>query len=184
MKKLLQVAVIGGNKKSCTKKDYETALDVGKILVDSSCRIFTGGYGGVMEAVSKGGKSSLNYKEGGIVAIIPDLSKKKVNDYSDIIIITGMGFSRNQILVASSDLIIAIGGGAGTLNELTFAWQLVKPIFAFKTSGWSKKLAGKFIDDRLKQPIIPIESISDFKNKLDEFLTKFHQKDKSSLIKK
>ncbi|MHA1435310.1 MAG: TIGR00725 family protein [Candidatus Heimdallarchaeota archaeon] len=177
MKRLPQVAVIGGNEKSCTNNDYEMALEVGKILVDSSCRILTGGYGGVMEAVSKGGKSSSNYKEGVIVAIIPDLNKKKVNDFSDIIITTGMGFSRNQILVASSDLVVAIGGGAGTLNELTYAWQLVKTIFAFKTSGWSKKLAGKFIDKRLEKPIIPIDSISDFKNKLDEFLTKFYQKD-------
>lgn len=173
MKRLPQIAIIGGNEKICTKKDYQIAIEVGKILIDSNCRIFTGGYGGVMEAVSKGAKKSKNYRDGVIIAIIPDLDKRKANEYSDIIIATGMGFSRNQILIATCDLVIAIGGGAGTLNEMSYAWQLVKPIFAFKTSGWSKKLAGKYIDYRLEKPIVAIKSISSFKCKLNGFLVNF-----------
>jgi len=175
MTRIPQVAIIGGNEKISTAEDIEIAKKVGQILIDLNCRIFNGGFGGVMEASCIGAKKSKNYRDGMIVAIIPDYNTNKANKLNDIVISTGMGFSRNQILISSCDLIIAIGGGAGTLNELTFAWQLVKKIFAFETSGWSKKLAGKFIDSRLKNPIIALKSISDFKKHLDVFLVEFNK---------
>ena len=62
MTRLPQVAVIGGNETMCTRFDIEIAEKVGEILVDSNCRIFNGGFGGVMKATCVGARKSKNYK--------------------------------------------------------------------------------------------------------------------------
>lgn len=55
------------------------------------------------------------------------------------------------MLVSSCDAIIAIGGGSGTLNEITVAYQKKIPIFVMKgTGGWADKLADQYLDDRYK----------------------------------
>jgi len=46
---------------------------------------------------------------------------------------------------------VGIGGGAGTLAEFAFAWALYKLIIAYdNVDGWSAKLAGTRIDDRIR----------------------------------
>lgn len=55
------------------------------------------------------------------------------------------------MLVSSCDAIVAIGGGSGTLNEITVAYQKKIPIFVMKgTGGWADKLADQYLDDRYK----------------------------------
>ena len=60
---------------------------------------------------------------------------------------------------------ISISGGAGTLSEVAFAWQIGKPVAAMANSGgWSEKLAGKHIDHRYPdRPVAKLESIEDAK---------------------
>ena len=60
-----------------------------------------------------------------------------------------IGGGRELTLVLSCDVIIAISGGSGTLNEMTIAYQAGIPIIVIaRFSGWAKKLADKFIDNR------------------------------------
>ena len=54
-----------------------------------------------------------------------------------------------------ADVVIAVGGGSGTLSELAFSWQLNKPIIALSsTKGWAAKLAGELIDERRSDPVL------------------------------
>jgi len=111
-----------------------------------------------MEAVSRGGRSSVNYQNGDIIGILPDYGQEGANDYVDIPIATGMDNLRNQI-VANSDAMIAIGGGAGTLSEIAFAWMLGRLIMAYEVEGWSGKVANTRLDHRIRYPKIKEDRI-------------------------
>ena len=76
---------------------------------------------------------------------------------ADVIAVTGMerGGGREFVLSASSDCIIAISGGSGTLNELVVAYQLDIPMVAMRnTGGWSEKLADQFFDARQRLKVV------------------------------
>ena len=60
-----------------------------------------------------------------------------------------IGGGREFSLVLSCDVIIAIGGGSGTLTEMAIAYQASIPIVTIsKFDGWAKELSNKYIDDR------------------------------------
>jgi uncharacterized protein (TIGR00725 family) len=80
-----------------------------------------------MEASAKGA----NAKGGSTVGIIPGISGE--NSYCGIIIRTGMGHTRNILLVQSADAVIAIGGSYGTLSEISAALKMGKPVFGYRT---------------------------------------------------
>jgi uncharacterized protein (TIGR00725 family) len=155
------IAVIGGNIQIATKEDCLLAEEVGRALVEDGYRIISGGLGGVMEAASRGARSSQKYSRNDVIGIIPGIDRSEASCYCDIVIATGMQFARNQIIVASADAIVAIGGGAGTLSEIAFAWQLGKPIYAFHSEGWSGKLGGSAIDSRPRKPIRSVSTVAE-----------------------
>jgi len=65
------------------------------------------------------------------------------------------GFGREVVLVNSADVMIAFGGGAGTLIELSIAYANHTPIVAIEgIEGWSSSLIGKHVDGRNKGEII------------------------------
>ncbi|HIA25755.1 MAG TPA: hypothetical protein EYN78_08400 [Candidatus Poseidoniales archaeon] len=47
-----------------------------------------------------------------------------------------------------------LGGGAGTLSEIAFAWQMNRPIISVGYGGWGEKLIGETIDHRFPQNTI------------------------------
>ena len=105
-----------------------------------------------MEAVSKGAKSA----GGLVVGILPGDHPHKANGYVDIPITTGLSFDyRSLILVHSSDVIIMISGGNGTLGELSSAYLNGKPIIVVieASGGWAEKIRefayeGSYLDTR------------------------------------
>ncbi len=51
--------------------------------------------------------------------------------------------------VLSAEIVIAIGGKAGTLSELAYAWHYKKKIITCSyTGGWSEKILQNAIDNR------------------------------------
>ena len=108
----------------------------------------TGGLGGEMEYASKGAKSSSKYVPNSIIGVLPDYHSDNANAYIDLAIPTGMGLTRNLLLISMSHAVIAVGGGSGTLNEISAAWQMNKLIIGMQIDGWSGKLCGHFLDDR------------------------------------
>jgi len=122
-------------------------------LVDEGYRIVTGGLGSLPNAVHMGAASSSSNTGGDTIALLPGFDPEPAIGHADIIIPTGLDIARN-CLVANGDAVIAIGGGAGTLSEIAFAWQLNRPIISLGYGGWSEKLKGENIDLRFPEKAI------------------------------
>ena len=121
-----------------------------------------------MKAVFQGARKSKNRMFGDLIAILPG-NDINISEYADIKIATGKDIQRNEDVV-DSDAIISIGGGAGTLNEITIAWTKFKLIISCSEfDGWSKKLANTKLDDRIRYCDIDEDSIYGFKS-IDEAL--------------
>ncbi len=164
------IGIIGGGKELCNKDIYEYGLELGHSLLAQGYRIVTGGKGGIMEAVSRGGMDSESYFEGSIIAIVPEDNKKSANDFCDIVIPTGLGINRNIVVVNTADILIAIGGGAGTLSEIAFAWQKNKTVLCVdEFEGWAKQLANQNIDNRKSNLLIRVNEIDDIIDILKDF---------------
>jgi len=158
MKEQKTIAVIGDANIRVESKKYLLAEKIGRCLIDNGYRLVTGGLGGVMEAASKGARSSSRYKHGDIIGILPGNDPTEANDYVDICIPTGLDLARN-LIVANADAVIAIGGGAGTLAEMANAWALNRLIIACRVDGWSGKLVDQKIDLRIRYPDIPDDRV-------------------------
>jgi hypothetical protein len=82
-----------------------------------------------------------------------------------------MNFARNVVLVAMSDALVAIGGGAGTLSEIALAWQHRVPIVAIDTrEGWSSRLGGQSLDHRGEVPIAKVRSAEEAVDQVEALL--------------
>ena len=103
---------------------YKTAEKVGEEIAKTGCILICGGLGGVMEACAKGAK-----KHGGVtVGILPGASKEEANEHIDIKVVTAMGHGRNALLARSGDVLIAVGGGLGTLSEISLGLKMGKSV--------------------------------------------------------
>ncbi len=149
-----QVSVIGDARVEARGARATHAYEVGRLLVTRGARVVTGGLGGVMTEAHRGARESSGYFEGATIAILPGYDPEKANEWADIVLPTGLGIARN-LVVAQSDALIVIGGGAGTLSEVAFAWQLRRPIVALGSEGWSGELGGRRIDKRDRKTRIP-----------------------------
>ena len=147
------IAVIGDANLSQNSEKYILAEKLGRLLIDHGFQLITGGLGGVMEAASKGARSSSQYKLGDIIGILPGNDPDEANSYVDICIPTGLDMGRN-LIISNADAVIAIGGGAGTLSEIANAWSLKRLIICYRVEGWSGKLADQKIDARNRYPDI------------------------------
>jgi uncharacterized protein (TIGR00725 family) len=121
----MQIAVIGAA--DATPEEYATAQALGRLIAENKETLICGGMGGVMEAACRGAQE----KGGRTVGIIPDMGGG--NPYLDVQVRSGMGYSRNIVLVQSADAVIAVGGKYGTLSEIAIALKLKKPVFGLKT---------------------------------------------------
>ncbi len=157
-----KIGIIGPNKTMCNKQLYTFGVQIGKKIASKDRIILCGGLGGFMEAVCRGVKQSGNTFNGQTVGILPDENESAANPFVDIMIPTGIGIARNVILIRSSDIIIAAGGGAGTLSEIAFAWQLGKRVLCVTLfEGWAEELAGQNLDNRKSGLLIPVNSIEE-----------------------
>lgn len=152
------VAVIGDAKFEADDPKEKIAREVGRRLVDAGFRVLTGGLGGVMAAAMNGARESAKYVEGDTIAVLPGYDPDEAAESADIVLATGLNLGRN-VLVANSDAVIAVGGGAGTLSEIALAWQMRRPIVAVSVSGWSEKLGAVRIDRRRRQPDAPDDQV-------------------------
>ena len=121
------IGVIGAGEP--TPEIYSLAETVGKELGKRGVTLVCGGLGGVMEAACRGAK-----KAGGTtIGVLPGNDKSSANPWVDITIPTGMGHSRNVIIVKTAEVIIAVGGAYGTLSEIGHSLAEQVPVVGLKT---------------------------------------------------
>jgi uncharacterized protein (TIGR00725 family) len=121
-----KIAVLGSAGASENSPAAGLALTIGEAVADHGGIILTGGCSGLPHAAVMGASC-----QGGLtVAVSPAMNRMThITNYmypadSDVMIFTGLGNKgRNVILVRSSDACIFVGGGMGTLNEFTIAFD-------------------------------------------------------------
>lgn len=122
-----RIGLIGGSKAG--KKFLEIAEDVGRRVAERGGILVCGGMAGVMEAACRGAKEA-----GGLtVGIIPGARRADANAFVDVAIATGMGYTRNALVVMNSDVLIAVDGEYGTLSEIAYALIQEKKVFGIGT---------------------------------------------------
>ncbi|MCY3973641.1 MAG: methyltransferase domain-containing protein [Candidatus Dadabacteria bacterium] len=156
------VAIVGdANIDDDASGKREFAYETGRLLVEAGYSVATGGLGGVMECASEGARAARNHTEGSVIGVLPGYDPRVANPHLDIAIPTGQGIGRNLTLISMSSAVIAIGGGSGTLSEIAFAWQMGKLIIAATVGGSSGDMAGKSLDRRRSDSILPASSAGD-----------------------
>ena len=84
-----------------------------------------------------------------------------IHDYKsphahDMIIYTGMGFMERDIInIRSSDAVIIVGGGVGTLNEMTIAYDEGRPIGVITNTGGISNHIPHVIEDLCQRKVAP-----------------------------
>ena len=85
---------------------------------------------------------------GTTIGIVPGESRAAANPWVDHVVATGVGHARNLAVVASGDVVIAVGGRWGTLAEIAFARVLGRPVVVLEP-GWAVEGEGV---ERAKSP--------------------------------
>lgn len=160
--KKLKIAVCGSASGKLNSKISKKAYNIGQEIANQNAVLLCGATTGYSYEAALGAKS----KDGQTIGISPaennqehvDFYKKPTDSY-DVIIFTGFGMKgRNVVLVRSADAVIIIGGGTGTLNELTIAYDEGKVIGILKGSGKMEKLIDQLSKiSTKKKPRIIIE---------------------------
>ena len=179
--KKLQIGVIGyagieeyPEAKAPKKEIYEAAERVGFLLAEKGAIVITGGKGGIMESAAIGAKKA----NGMTVGVIKGSQRFRSNNFTDVEILSGMaadGFDE-FLLVNMCDVLITIGGGAGTLEEIVIAYRNKKPIIALeKTGGWADKTIPDYLDERETVKVCAVKSPEEAVEKAMEFAKKLYE---------
>jgi uncharacterized protein (TIGR00725 family) len=117
----------------------ETCERLGAAIASRGCVLITGATTGLPDMVSRAARQHGGLTVGVSPAICQTEHVEKYNyptDAADIMIYTGFALKgRNVINVRSADIVIILGGGMGTLNELTIAYDEGKVIGVLENSG-------------------------------------------------
>jgi uncharacterized protein (TIGR00730 family) len=114
----LEIGVMGSARLTETDERWTQAHQLGVILAGKGFVIVTGGYGGLMAAVSRGA-----HEMGGRVVGLPmqHWANVKPNKWNaDLRWSSNYGTRLNHLL--SCDGVIALPGGVGTLSEMAIVW--------------------------------------------------------------
>lgn len=137
--------------------DIEYAEQLGALIAKEHWILLTGGRNrGVMEAAMKGARGN----NGTTVGILPDEHKERMSEYTEIPVITGMGSARNAINVLSSDVVVAVGFGPGTMSEIMLALKAGKPIVALNQTAKATAFLEELNNNNIHFPETPEEAHS------------------------
>ena len=120
------IGVIGDG--TCSTDIGEIAAEVGREIARSGGVLVCGGLGGVMAAAARGAKEV----GGHTLGILPGPNIGDANPFIDFPVATNMGHARNAIIVCTSEVLVAIKGGFGTLSEISLALKMGKDVVAIQ----------------------------------------------------
>ena len=116
------VTVFGSSRPREGEPDYEEARVLGRALTKHGFAVCSGGYGGVMEAVSRGAKEA-GGKTYGVTAEF--FTAAKLNSWIDTEVRMKTWEERLFELIRLADGFVACKGGTGTLVELAVVWEML-----------------------------------------------------------
>jgi hypothetical protein len=124
------VCAITGRKSTSPRYNQETAhaaFIAGKVAAELGLAVLTGGLSGVMERGAEGAKSV----DGTSIGILPGNAHIDGNAHLDFVLPSGMGIARNCLIATACDLMLALPGGTGTLEEICFALDFDRPVLSW-----------------------------------------------------
>jgi uncharacterized protein (TIGR00730 family) len=137
------VTVFGSSKPVDDDEQYVTGYQIGKKLAEKGFNVCTGGFGGIMEAVSKGA----NEMGAEAIGVTIDTWGRMPNKYLTREVKCSSIFERVEKLIELGDGFAVLQGGTGTLLELAAVWELCnknimdrKPV-ACHSSMWKEIIA-------------------------------------------
>lgn len=114
-----RITVFGGSRCGPDSDEYQEARKLGRLLVDAGFEVCSGGYAGVMEAISRGAHEA----GGHVIGVTMEQFKSAPNQYLKKIEPTADFYSRLQLLIRQSAGYIALRGGMGTITEISLVWN-------------------------------------------------------------
>ena len=122
------IAVIGPGD-NCPEDLKIFSEELGAAIGTTDYNLISGGRNaGVMDAVSKGAREHGGY----VIGILPGMDNTQASPWLNVSIVTGAGSARNNFIVLSADVVVALGKGAGTFSEIALAIKADKPLVLFK----------------------------------------------------
>ncbi len=114
------ITIFGSSKPEEGDDEYKIAYELGRLLGERKFNVCTGGYYGIMEAVSKGAVEKGSKATG----ITVKGWSKRGNSYLTNEIECNSLFERLNKLIETGDAYVILQGGTGTLLELAAVWEL------------------------------------------------------------
>lgn len=115
------ITVFGSSKPLPGEDEYEIAYKLGRRLGEAGFTVCSGGYQGIMDAVSKGAVESGAEAIGVTVDLFNAVASKHLTKEIECHTL----FERIEKLVELGDAFVILTGGTGTLLELSVVWELV-----------------------------------------------------------
>lgn len=115
------ITVFGSSRPRQDHADYQEARQLGRVLAEAGFAVCSGGYGGVMEAASRGAKEA----GGKTYGVTAEFFKPKANAWVDAEIRVATWQERLFELVRLAHGFVACKGGTGTLVELAVVWEML-----------------------------------------------------------
>ena len=115
------VTVFGNSRPRESDPAYAEARTLGAALASRGFVVCSGGYGGTMEAVSRGAHEA----GGRVLAVTADFFGKRANRWVDEEIRVADWQERLFELIRRGDGYVAVAGGTGTLVELSVVWEMI-----------------------------------------------------------
>ena len=127
------ITVFGSGRPKEGDAEYEAARELGMKLASAGFAVCTGGYGGVMEAVSRGAREAGSLA----IGVTANFFARSANPWIDEEVRVERWQDRLFTLIERGDGFIVCPGGTGTLAELGVVWEMLnkgvmscKPIIA------------------------------------------------------
>ena len=162
----MKIAVYGGAQPKLGDEVYQQGIQLGQWIAENGHTVLTGGYTGIMEAVSKGAAE----KGGKVIGVtcqeLENWRNNRANQWVSEEWKLPTLRERLWTILSNSDLGIAMPGGIGTLAEISMLWnhQIIgilsnSPIILVGEE-WHKvfesffSLLGKYTNDHDKEHIL------------------------------
>lgn len=146
-------ALFGGSGNNVESIEYKETIGIGSFLARNGFVVKNGGYGGMMEAVSKG----VHEAGGKVIGITcKQVGPEKGNRYLSETKVTVKLFERLALLMEETSVFIVQRGGIGTLSEVFLALDIIRkepfdkrPKLYFIGNIWRETI------DALRNTVIP-----------------------------
>ncbi|MCA9672637.1 MAG: LOG family protein [Myxococcales bacterium] len=110
-----------------TPQVQKQAYEIGATAARAGYVLLTGGLSGVMQRAARGAAEA----GGETMGILPGTVKAEANPYVRVVVPSGIGIARNYLMALTADVMVAVNGGRGTLEEICYALDFERRVLTW-----------------------------------------------------